>query len=220
MGKSGNWAKCISNLNEYMALYSVSRMDISQRYELDRHGRIALFEQSKQALLECVQSFMEEHALQNLTPAERRAMFPAFIRYARKECPHVPPDVLLIDSLFDVYLDLCVAFDYSPTLFMFSEMLSLDGLINHWECDITMDLFVYEDENGKTATSSRRNIVKKWRARCAGLLASQLQNTDGASVNRIFISKAIYGLRDDAPQQDDTKQSDVVRVDALPDLSN
>lgn len=195
-------------------------MDMSSRYELDKRGRHALFEQSKQALIECAQTFVADHGLQDVAPVERRSMFPAFVRYARKELQRIPPDVLLIDSLFDVYLDLCVAFDYSPTLFMFSELLSLDGLINHWECDITMDLFVYEEEDGKMATSSRRNIVKKWRARCAGLLASQLQNTDGTSVNRIFISKAIYGLRDDTPQQDDTKQSDVVRVDALPDLSD
>lgn len=193
---------------------------MSSRYEIDKRGRGQLFEQSKQALLECVQTFIADHNLQDVAPVERRAMFPAFVRYARKELQRIPADVLLIDALFDVYLDLCVAFDYSPTLFMFSELLSLDGLINHWECDISMDLFVYEDENGKTATSSRRNIVKKWRARCAGLLASQLQNTDGASVNRIFISKAIYGLRDDSAAQDDTKQADVVRVDALPDLGN
>lgn len=179
-----------------------------------------MFEQSKQALLECVQTFVADHSLQDVAPAERRAAFPAFIRYARKECPKVPPDVLLIDALFDVYLDLCVAFDYSPTLFMFSELLSLDDILRNWNNDIRQDLVSIVGDDDELITLSRKSFVRKWSARCGGLLASQLQNTDGASVNRIFISKAIYGLRDDAPQQDDTKQADVVRVDALPDLSD
>lgn len=195
-------------------------MDISQRYELDRHGRIALFEQSKQALLECVQTFVADHSLQDVAPAERRAAFPAFIRYARKECPKVPPDVLLIDALFDVYLDLCVAFDYSPTLFMFSELLSLDDILRNWNNDIRQDLVSIVGDDDELITLSRKSFVRKWSARCGGLLASQLQNTDGASVNRIFISKAIYGLRDDSTIQDDAKQADVVRVDALPNLTD
>lgn len=195
-------------------------MDMSSRYEIDKRGRGQLFEQSKQALLECAQTFMADHGLQDVAPAERRAAFPAFIRYARKECPHVPPDVLLIDALFDVYLDLCVAFDYSPTLFMFSELLSLDDILRNWNNDIRQDLVSIVGDDDELITLSRKSFVRKWSARCGGLLASQLQNTDGASVNRIFISKAIYGLRDDSAVQDDTKQADVVRVDALPDLSN
>ena len=195
-------------------------MDMSSRYELDKRGRHALFEQSKQALIECAQSFIAEHALQDLAPVERRAMFPAFIRYARKECPKVPPDVLLIDALFDVYLDLCVAFDYTPTVYSFAELLCIDNVVNHWEYDIQYDLVNVIDNEDRYATLSTRSFVKSWKQRCAAFLVNRLANTDGASVNRIFISKAIYGLRDDAPQQDDTKQADVVRVDALPDLSN
>ena len=178
-----------------------------------------MFEQSKQALLECVQSFMADHGLQDVAPAERRAMFPAFIRYARKECPKVPPDVLLIDALFDVYLDLCVAFDYTPTVYSFAELLCIDSIVINWEYDISQDIVTMINDNDIKSTISRKAIVKSWKQRCAAFLVNRLANTDGASVNRIFISKAIYGLRDDSAVQDDAKQADVVRVDALPTLA-
>lgn len=179
-----------------------------------------MFEKSKQALLECAQTFIADHALRDLAPVERRAMFPAFVRYARKELQRIPPDVLLIDALFDVYLDLCVAFDYTPTVYSFAELLCIDNVVNHWEYDIQYDLVNVIDNEDRYVTLSTRSFVKSWKQRCAAFLVNRLANTDGASVNRIFISKAIYGLRDDSIVEDDAKQSDVVRVDALPDLSD
>ena len=194
-------------------------MDMSSRYEIDKRGRHELFEQSKQALLECAQTFAAEHALRDLAPVERRAMFPAFVRYARKELQRIPPDVLLIDELFDVYLDLCVAFDYTPTVYSFAELLCIDSIVINWEYDISQDIVTMINDDDIKSTISRKAIVKSWKQRCAAFLVNRLANTDGASVNRIFISKAIYGLRDDAPQQEDVKTGDVVRVDALPTLA-
>ena len=195
-------------------------MDIITRYTAGKPTVIDEINAFRTSLQSAFSAFDSERSLSQLTRQERRDLFPEFVRFVRREFPKPSKDIRVLDSLFNDYLDLCTTFNYSPTLFMFSELVSIDDVINHWRYDITDDLVtVYDDVSHKTVTKSRRNYIKQWCARCAGFLSSQLQNSDGTSVNRIFIAKAVYGIRDDVPQQDDTKQADVIRVDALPTLA-
>ena len=94
-------------------------------------------------------------------------------------------DITVLDNLFNIYKRLCSKYRVLPTLYDFSMMINIDpSTITSW---------INGDYRGGP-TSPHSKTAKKWKQYCAGRLASNLSNSKGTDVNKIFIAKAAYGM--------------------------
>lgn len=98
-------------------------------------------------------------------------------------------DIELLDSLFNIYTELCYRYKKRPTILNYSLMVGLDNItINSWK-------------NGKYRNSSPiyRETVKKWFSECeSALYDGAIENN---SIGCIFALKANYGYSDNMPQK-------------------
>ena len=124
-----------------------------------------------------------------------KEIFPYIMIYIQKHCIKLDNynNIQLIDSLFDIFVQLCMKYSYNPTIFCFSLFSGISlTTIEEWYLGITRVSKQYSD------------YAKKWIMVCRNCLANDLNNSNSASINKIFVSKAVYGMREDAqvqPQQ-------------------
>lgn len=95
-------------------------------------------------------------------------------------------DIVLLDAIFAIFVRLCAKYDRLPTLECFSFLVSIDrGTFHAWM-------------NGEYRTSYS-DTVKKWKETCKSFLIDDLSNSNTGSINKIFIAKAAYQMRETAP---------------------
>lgn len=186
---------------------------------LDAGRRAELIAMYSDELMTLARDFIADNGLTDMMSAQRRDAFPGFVRMARKQLVSIPRDLILLDALFDVFLDICTLFNYSANVYMFADLVSIDSSIWDWEHSyVKANSVHYALMDGRIVNLYPADIVKTWHKKCGAFLAAQLQNTDGTSVNRIFISKAVYGLRDDGPTGDAGRDDSIIDADSLPTL--
>lgn len=190
------------------------RYDIQNRYDIERPEYEISLNDYRSKVKELAQRVAEGVD----DPQELPQVFPQFVRLARRELPRPQSDLRTLDILFNDYLDICTMYRYIPSIYSFAELVGIDDTLRHWIYDIRYDIEYSTDNNGNTITLSRREAVKRWRDKCGAFLVNVLANTPGASVNRIFIAKSVYGLRDDGPAETGDGSTAAVDVSALPEL--
>ena len=94
-------------------------------------------------------------------------------------------DITLLDDIFSTYERLCCRHGVLPTLEGFSNLVSINrATFSDWA-------------NGEyRKDTGHGNAVKKWRSACKAQLVNSLHQGAGANVNRIFIAKSCYGMRE------------------------
>ena len=98
-------------------------------------------------------------------------------------------DIALLDSIFDTFVNLCVKYNYLPTIEIFSFLVSINNTtLSEWANGVTR------------ANSSHGETVKKWKDICRSFTVNRLSNSPGTNANLIFIAKSAYGMVE-APQQ-------------------
>lgn len=98
-------------------------------------------------------------------------------------------DIELLDNIFNAYVNLCIKYNYLPTLEIFSFLVGINrATFTDWS-------------NGDyRANSKHGNTVKKWFNICRSFAVNRLSNSPGTNANLIFIAKSAYGMVE-APQQ-------------------
>lgn len=98
-------------------------------------------------------------------------------------------DIVLLDNIFNAYVNLCIKYNYLPTLEIFSFLVSINnGTFSDWA------------DGQYRASSGHGETVKKWKNICKAFTVNRLSNSPGTNANLIFIAKAAYGMVE-APQQ-------------------
>ena len=98
-------------------------------------------------------------------------------------------DISLLDNIFNAYVNLCVKYNYLPTLEIFSFLVSINnGTFSDWA------------DGQYRASSGHGETVKKWKSICKAFTVNRLSNSPGTNANLIFIAKSAYGMVE-APQQ-------------------
>lgn len=101
-------------------------------------------------------------------------------------------DIELLDSIWDIYTDLCYKYGKRPTLLNFSLLIGIgNDVINSW---IRGEYRAGEDG----ASSPHCRTAKKWKAECESSLVDGA--TERNSIGCIFALKANYGYSE-GPQQ-------------------
>lgn len=105
-------------------------------------------------------------------------------------------DITLLDDIFSTYERLCCRHGVLPTLEGFSNLVSINrATFSDWA-------------NGEyRKDTGHGNAVKRWRAACKAQLVNSLHQGAGANVNRIFIAKSCYGMRETSPLPLETTDS-------------
>ena len=132
-------------------------------------------------------------------------------RYKRK--PY--KDIIIIDNLFDIYIDLVYRYKWSnkPYIIEFSLLtgISKDTIYN-WLNGIDNDYI--DGASNEITTRERSDIVQKWVDTCERAL---LDNND--TIKDIFILKAKHGYKDNNNDiQITVNHKAVIDADTLPDL--
>ena len=98
-------------------------------------------------------------------------------------------DIELLDNIFNAYVNLCIKYNYLPTLEIFSFLVGINrATFTDWS-------------NGDyRANSKHGNTFKKWFNICRSFAVNRLSNSPGTNANLIFIAKSAYGMVE-APQQ-------------------
>ena len=144
----------------------------------------------------------DQYEAENGTPEpENIAKLLLFIA-DRIEKPEHDPE--LLDKLFDAYIRLCVNYNALPTLQGFGLLVGINSnTFSAWR------LGEYGDKK-RLLTSpdslTLQKCVTRWKAVCGDLLIQGMVNEKGASINRIFIAKAVYGLAETSPQPSEVVQ--------------
>ena len=116
-------------------------------------------------------------------------------------------NVSILEHVFNIYIDLCIKYSVNPSLIGFSLLTGYPT-----------DNYLYEPYSGKRVTPEFKQFVKNAKATCGRILTDNLSNTPGASVNQIFVSKAVYGYSD-TPERNITEHRLILTADNLPKLS-
>ena len=112
--------------------------------------------------------------------------FIKMIFYIRDRIRKPEHDIVLLDAIFDIFVRLCARCGRLPTLECFSFLVSIDrGTFHAWM-------------NGEYRTGYS-DTVKKWKETCKSFLIDDLNNSNTGSINKIFIAKAAYQMRETAP---------------------
>lgn len=151
--------------------------------------------------------FADEYISDNdIDTKDIRPVFNAILLYI---CDHIPKvdkkNIRALDNIFNIYIRLCAKYGINPTLSGFGLMTG-----------IYSDFFT-ECIAGKV-TPEHTETVKSWKNTCGGILVNNLSSAPGASVNQIFVAKAVYGLSD-APERNITEHRLILTADNLPKLS-
>ncbi len=127
-------------------------------------------------------------------------------------------DIQLLDSIFNIYIRLCVKYNMLPTLECFSMLININpSTLSRWSSGEYRTNVYYDDKGNhikdfaawqlnhrgepyRTEPSSAHGqAVKKWKETCKNFLINSLQNSRGTDANKIFIAKAAYGMVETAP---------------------
>lgn len=109
-----------------------------------------------------------------------------YIRENIKKPEH--DDIQLLDDLFDVFVKLCVKYGRLPTLECFSFLVGINrATFTDWA-----------NKEYRT-TTGHSEAVKRWLDMCKSVLVDDLSNSNTASVNKLFVAKAAYQMREAAP---------------------
>lgn len=127
-------------------------------------------------------------------------------------------DIELLDSIFNIYIRLCVKYNMLPTLECFSMLISVNpSTLSKWSSG-EYRTNIYYDSKGDyikdfpawqlnhkgeqyraEPSTAHSQTVKKWKETCKNFLVNSLQNSKGVDANKIFIAKAAYGMVETAP---------------------
>jgi len=116
--------------------------------------------------------------------------FDNIILYIRHHIPKPNNDnIVLLDHLFDVFLELSIKCYVLPTLQNFALMLSINpNTFSAWK-----------NREYRNATPEYSLAVKKWFDICKSRTENNLLQSEGGNINRIFASKVVYGMIEPAP---------------------
>ena len=127
-------------------------------------------------------------------------------------------DIELLDSIFNIYIRLCVKYDKLPTLEVFGILVNINS--NTFSAWINGEYRnnIYYDSDGNyikdfkswqlnhqgeqyrvEPSTSYSLTAKKWKDTCRSFLVDSLQNSRGTDANKIFVAKAAYGMVETAP---------------------
>ena len=102
-------------------------------------------------------------------------------------------DIQLLDGLFDIFVKLCVKYGRLPTLECFSFLVGINRAT-----------FTYWANKEYRATTGHSEAVKRWLDTCKSVLVDDLSNSNTASINKMFIAKAAYQMRETTPLAEPT----------------
>lgn len=109
-----------------------------------------------------------------------------YIRERINKPPH--DDAQLLDGLFNIFVKLCVKYGRLPTLECFSFLVGINrATFTDWA-----------NKEYRT-TTGHAEAVKRWLDTCKSVLVDDLSNSNTASVNKLFVAKAAYQMREAAP---------------------
>lgn len=118
-------------------------------------------------------------------------------------------DIYELDNYFMAYCNLCMKYNKNPTIELFSLFIDINAsTISRWLHGSNRDV-----------TPEYKYHAQKWTNICKSALVDDLGNSDKTSVNKIFISKAIYGLAETTPTNNPTTPGRYIDADTLPTLS-
>ena len=99
-------------------------------------------------------------------------------------------DIELLDEIFEIYKRLCIRYSVLPTLEMFAGLVGINNsTFSDW------------GSAKYRINSAHSQTVKKWKAECGAQLVNYLHQSRGGDINKIFIAKAVYQMRETAPIQ-------------------
>ena len=127
-------------------------------------------------------------------------------------------DIELLDSIFNIYIRLCVKYNMLPTLECFSMLISVNpSTLSKWSSGEYRTNIYYDfkgnyikdfpawqlnhkgEQYRAEPSTAHSQTVKKWKETCKNFLVNSLQNSKGVDANKIFIAKAAYGMVETAP---------------------
>lgn len=143
-------------------------------------------------------------------PAQSNAEFRKLILYIKQNIEQPDKaDVEGLNRLWLIYVGLCVEYNTLPTVDLF-----------FWLCDIySVDIFEDSRYKGDRVTAELKSASKKWYETAKQFLRQDLGTSDRASVNKIFIAKAQYGMVETAPTPAPQIAQATSNADILADLS-
>lgn len=121
-----------------------------------------------------------------------KRIFPDMVLYIHDNCiGNIDNNnIELIDKLFDLLNRLTIHYGYNITIYLFSLFVGINSItITDWN----------NEEYRNSVSNSYSKYTKRWISVCRDSLVNDLNNSDNASVNKIFIAKSIYGLVETAP---------------------
>ncbi len=131
--------------------------------------------------------------LEQLTPQEREAIkgnvkaFNLMLIYVGQELPRVDRyNVELLSELFKDFRMLCFKFNINSTIYLFCDLINMES--TGWSL-YSQGRYSKCDENVKYLFTKLSEI-------CKDDLVNDLSNSDKTSVNKIFIAKAAYQMRE------------------------
>lgn len=134
--------------------------------------------------------------------------FNAMLLYIKKGLPKIDySNIELLDYIFSLYVELCIKYNRNPTIQGYSFLSGINQMT------------IYKWENGYSRVNPKRiDLIKKWHSICKDFLIDDLSNSEKASINKIFISKAIYGLQDNVNAIPGNDLNEI-QIETLPILS-
>ena len=143
-------------------------------------------------------------------PAQNNAEFRKLILYIKNHVPKIDKeDIDNLDRLWLIYVGLCVEFNTLPTVELFCWLCDL------YSIDIYDSSYTYRDR----VTADLQRAVKKWKQTAKTFLTQDLGTSDRASINKIFVSKAVYGMAETAPTPAPQVAQADTNAEILADLS-
>ena len=99
-------------------------------------------------------------------------------------------DIDLLDEIFEIYKRLCIRYSVLPTLEMFAGLVGIhNSTFSDW------------GSAKYRINSAHSQTVKKWKAECGAQLVNYLHQSRGGDINKIFVAKAVYQMRETTPIQ-------------------
>lgn len=118
-------------------------------------------------------------------------------------------DIYILDNLFTCYVNLCAIYNKNPTVEFFRILVGLSSSTFH----------AWVNGTSRKATPEYLNTCKKWLDICKSNIVDDLSNSDKTSVNKIYITKALYGMAETTPTNNPTTPGRYIDADTLPTLS-
>lgn len=129
-----------------------------------------------------------------------------YLHDSLKELKELPgtDDISSLDRLFDNYVRLCCKCCVLPTIEGFSMLTGIHKAT----------FYDWNNRDYRRSDPAYSDSVKRWREICKEHLLFSLTNDERTSVNKIFIAKAAYGMREDSiPQIEETCKAEKTLLD-------